>query len=397
MTDQQRRADGCPVRRYTTGRSGSPALTAFSEMDDHRSAAGPVMWTEESGGHWVFTNHESVTTVLNDSELWSNAVDFTFSPEPQMMPPLMLDGEEHLKWRRLLAPWFSPAHIRSLRPGQERMAKEVIDDIAPRGQCDYLSEVARSFPPMVVLRLLGLPLEDSPMFLEIVERAVGRSDEGPAGLERATQDLMNYLSRHLDSRRARPSAPATDILSAAITWEIDGQPPDEESLLKCLTLLTVAGIDTTASQLAWTMLHLATHPDDRRRLTSSPESVNSIVEESLRLFPVAQQPRRATRDATVFGCEVRRGDNAVVAMSAAGRDPEVFENAATFWPGRDDSNSHATLGAGRHLCLGGHLARQEMAVVLSAWHEVIPDYELTAWPDETCGVVWSVDELLLTW
>ncbi|MFC7566030.1 cytochrome P450 [Actinomadura namibiensis] len=385
-----------PVRDYVTGRAGALAMTGFREMDEHRAAAGAFMWTEDAGGHWVFTSHDSVMDALLDDDLWSNAVDFTFNPDAPKLPPLMLDGEEHLKWRRLLAAWFTPRRIRSMRDRQRAMAAEVIDGVAARGECDYLADVARVFPTMVVLQLMGLPMEDTPMFLDIVERAVGRSPEGPAGCEPAERELMAYLADLLAQRRAHPDPEARDVVSAAVGWKLDDAPVDDEELLKCLTLLTVAGLDTTASQVSWTMLHLATHPEHRRRLVAEPELADQVVEESLRVFPIAQQPRKATRDAVFHGCPVRKGDNALVAMAAAGRDSSAYPRATEFDLDRGDV-SHASLGAGRHLCLGAHLARQEMVLLLQEWHRRIPEYRLVEWPTETCGVVWSVDELRLAW
>jgi len=386
----------CPVRDYVTGRSGAPAMTGFHEMDQHRATAGPIMWTEDAGGHWVFTSHDSVMDALRDDDLWSNAVDYTFNPDAPKLPPLMLDGEEHRKWRRLLAAWFTPGRIRSMRDEQRAMAAAVIDEVAARGECDYLADVARVFPTMVILQLMGLPTEDTPVLLDIVERAVGRSPEGPAGLQRAELELMDYLAGLLAQRRAHPDPEARDVVSAAVSWRLDGVPVGDEELLKCLTLMTVAGLDTTASQVSWTMLHLATHPEHRRRLVAEPELAGHVVEESLRAFPIAQQPRKATRDAVFHGCPIRKGDNAVVAMAAAGRDSSAYPHATEFDLDRGDV-SHASLGAGKHFCLGAHLGRQEMVLLLQEWHRRIPEYRLVEWPTETCGVVWSVDELRLAW
>jgi cytochrome P450 len=395
-TPPESTAHNHPVRSYVTGRSGAPAMTGFQEMDGHRVAAGPAMWTEDAGGHWVFTSHASVMDALRDHDLWSNAVDYTFNPDTPKLPPLMLDGEEHLKWRRLLAEWFTPARVRSMADEQRAMAGAVIDEVAALGRCDYLVDIARVFPTMVVLRLLGLHTEDTPVLLDIVERAVGRSPEGPAGLESAERDLMDYLSVLLAQRRANPDPEARDVVSAAVRWELDGKPLEDEELLKCLTLLTVAGLDTTASQASWTMLHLATHAEHRRRLVAEPELADRFVEESMRLYPIAQQPRVATRDTVFHGCPIRKGDNAVVAMAAAGRDPAAYPQATEFVLDRGNV-VHATLGAGRHLCLGAHLARQEMVLLLQEWHRRIPEYRLVEWPTETCGVVWSPDELHLAW
>ena len=170
----------------------------------------------------------------------------------------------------------------------------------------------------------------------------------------------------------------------------------EQDILSCLTTLTAAGLDTVAAQSSWTMLHLATHPEHRARLVAAPEMAAYVVEESLRTFPIAQSSRTAIRDGELAGCPIRKGDNAVFSLTAAGRDPERYPHADEFDMDRSDTR-HVSLGHGPHTCLGAHLARQEMALLLEEWHRRIPEYSLVGWPTETAGAVRTVDALRLAW
>jgi cytochrome P450 len=158
----------------------------------------------------------------------------------------------------------------------------------------------------------------------------------------------------------------------------------------------MAGLDTVAAQSSYALLHLATHPQDRARVAQTPELIPGAVEELLRAYPIVQTARKATRDAEFHGCPIKAGDMAAFPLAAAGRDESVYPNARQVDLDRDVTR-HLSFGGGPHRCLGSHLARQELTVLLAEWHRQIPDYELVDVPAEHSGGVWGLQALPLRW
>jgi cytochrome P450 len=310
----------------------------------------------------------------------------------------MLDPPEHGKWRHLLAGYFSPPTVKRMADEQRAYAAELIDAIAARGSCDYVADFAHLFPTTIFLRILGAPTDMLPTFMAWEEAILRRSeDAAPDAAMAAMVQVMQYFGGLIEERRAA-GADGGDIISAAIGWEIDGEPVQDQDVLSCLLLLFMAGLDTVAAQLSYGMHHLATHPADRERLTSEPALVPSVVEEVLRTFPIVQTARKVTADTDFHGCPVRAGDMVVFPIGSANRDERSFPDATEFQVDRGPTR-HIAFGAGPHRCLGSHLARQEMAIALEEWHRRIPAYRLD--PDrpvvEHGGGVYGLDSLPLVW
>jgi cytochrome P450 len=166
-----------------------------------------------------------------------------------------------------------------------------------------------------------------------------------------------------------------DLVSAALSWTIDGQPiPDADLLSMCL-LLFMAGLDTVTCQLMWSLHHLATHPDDRRRLVEDPSLIPSAVEEFLRVYTIVRPARKIMRDVEWQGCPMKAGEMIFLPLSGACRDPQVFSDPGEVVLDRSPNN-HIAFGAGPHRCLGGHLARREMRIALEEWLTRIPDFRI---------------------
>lgn len=385
----------CPVEDYTSYGTG-PALTFFQRMDAYQDRARPVMRSEEADGYWVFTDHEAIQDGLQRSDLWSSSIVVPTDPNPPYKwIPLMLDPPEHTPWRQLLRGYFSPKRVRGMADEQRRLAGEIIDGLAGRGECEFVREVAAVFPSTIFLQIMGMPVSKLPEFMEwegMILHSGGDREKAATGM----MLVMGYFGELIAERRAAPDPEAADIVSTALNWEIDGEPVSDEDLLNCMLLLFMAGLDTVASQSSYMFLHMATHPEDRKRVTSDPDLVPIVVEEILRAYPIVQTARKAVKDEEFHGCPVKAGDMAVFPLSAAGRDETVHPGARGVDLDRD-STKHLSFGAGPHRCLGSHLARQELAVLLTEWHRRIPHYEVAEQPTEHSGGVWGLNELRLRW
>ena len=178
---------------------------------------------------------------------------------------------------------------------------------------------------------------------------------------------------------------------------IDGEPISQEYLLSILVTLVMAGLDTTKSQLGFNFHHLATHPDDRRRLVEDPTGFPTAIEEMLRAFAFVPPARKLAADIDFEGCPMKKGQMVLMPLWSANRDSRAFPNATDVMLDRSP-NRHIAFGAGPHRCAGAHLARRELLIAMEEWHTLIPDYEIdTTEPLVEHGWQLGLDALPLRW
>jgi cytochrome P450 len=167
-----------------------------------------------------------------------------------------------------------------------------------------------------------------------------------------------------------------------------------------LTVLVLAGLDTTRASLGFLFKHLAEHPEDRHRLVEDPALIASAVEESLRYYTIIfEDGRKVTRDTEFYGCPLKKGDMVCGLVAGANRDPRVYERAEEFVIDRR-GNHHLGFAGGPHRCLGAHLARREMRIAVEEWLRVIPDFTLESTEpllERGGGAMMSLFTLPLTW
>ncbi len=185
---------------------------------------------------------------------------------------------------------------------------------------------------------------------------------------------MQYMQGLIDARRR--DGYGEDVVSYLMQHDADGVRLTDDEIARMLFLIMIAGIDTTWSAIGFSLLHLATHPEDRRRLVAEPDLVPSAVEEFLRAYSPVFVARVTGADAEVNGCPVDAGQWTMLSYPSANRDPEAFERADEVLIDRQE-NRHAAFGLGVHRCLGSNLARLEMCIAIEMFMEQFPDFELT--------------------
>jgi cytochrome P450 len=167
-----------------------------------------------------------------------------------------------------------------------------------------------------------------------------------------------------------------------------------------LTVLVLAGLDTTRATLGYLFWHLATHPEQRRRLVAEPELIPSAVEEALRFYPIVfGDGRKVTRDTEFHGVQLRQGDMVYALVAGANRDPRAYERADEFLVDRK-RNNHMGFANGPHRCLGLHLARRELQIALEEWLRVIPDFDIATdapLSERGGGAMMTLTSLPLAW
>lgn len=372
----------CPVMHDFRFVGAGEAMHAFERYDELQDEHRIVRVEEPGGSYYLPLDRELIVEGMQDPRRFSSRALTPLQPNPNFTAiPIMLDPPEHTKWRKLLSAYFGVKRMASLDPRIREICGGLVDRVAGAGECDFVEDVAFRFPTTVFLEIFGLPPAELDTFLEI-ERAVLHPDEnGELQRERqlsAAISLYQRLSEVIAERRAAPEPGATDILSDALSWRIDGRPVDDSEIVSCCLLLFMAGLDTVANALSFSLHHLARNPSDREWLLVDPKGrAPQAAEELLRAFPIGQVARKVARDTELGGVELHEGDMVLFALAAANRDPVHVAHAREVDFEREPVPVYS-FGTGPHRCLGAHLARREMAVALELWHERIPEYSLAS-------------------
>jgi cytochrome P450 len=374
-----------------------PEGTWFKTYDALRGRF-PWYRNEFGPGFWTVCNYEGILQILQNPEVFSSSVVVAYEPDPPYKwIPEMLDGDEHRQWRHQLGPLFSPVAVERLDGTVRARAVELIDVLADRGSCDFMADFAQRFPTTIFLELMGLPVDELDQFLQWEHDILhaGASDE--AGMQKQMAAMMAVMGRFDAVIAERREQPRDDIVSKALTYEIDGRPVSDADLLSFCLLMFMAGLDTVSVTLGWTFLHLARSDDDRNRIVTDPAIIPTAIEEFLRAYAIVIPARKVMKDIEVQGCPMKVGDMVNVPLNAATRDDAAFPNGA----GADITrtpNKHIGFGAGPHRCLGSHLARRELKIALEEWHKRIPHYRVASGSQllETGGQL-GLEALPLRW
>jgi cytochrome P450 len=330
---------------------------------------------ESEDGTWVLASAEAVEFAHRNPGLFSS--DGVFASGLQVPAvPVGVDPPAHVKYRRILDPMFSPRIINGLEDELRAQVRELVLAFAPKGRCDAIADLARLYPTQVFLTMLGLPLADRDHLVELVETQVEHSTTGltePSPTARkAMTDLFSYMAHYIDVKRQQPG---DDVLARVLALEGEDAWSTEEVLGMCV-IFTMAGLDTVTGAIGFLLYHLARNPGLRRRVVADPSLVGPVIEEVLRLeTPSPHQPRITTQDVEVCGVTIPAGSKAIIFTATANRDPARYAHADEL-DVDDDVQGHTTFGGGIHRCLGSHLARRELKLVIEEFHRLIPEYDI---------------------
>jgi cytochrome P450 len=279
-----------------------------------------------------------------------------------------LDPPDHPRVRSLVSKAFTPRRIAELAPWIAATAEQLLDEIGDPGEIDLLRRFAHQLPSFVISELLGVPTGDrdrltawSDAVAPLLGLQVSADDRARAIA--AAEDFHAYLSALLDERRHRPGA---DLLSALLAAEENGQRLERAELLSLAATLYSAGHRTTRDLFTNGMAALLAEPDRYRRVTEGTWTVAQVVEEFLRYeTPTLFVARVPLEPVTIGGVEIDAWQPVLVLLSAANRDPAVFDDPDQFRPGRGGPLA-LSFAYGAHFCLGASLARAEAEIMLGA-------------------------------
>ncbi|HET6970652.1 MAG TPA: cytochrome P450 [Phenylobacterium sp.] len=346
----------------------------------------PVAWHDEPAGKgfWAVTRHADVWAVDRDFQTYSSEPTImindpladagSFGPHKMM---LMMDPPEHTAFRKLIRSEFTEPSARLRQARIQALAKQIVDAVIRRGECDFVGEVAGEMPSFVIAELMGLPLEDGRelyKLTEIIHTAPEALPPGAGG--QAVMKMFEYGSKVIAEKRARPG---DDLASKLLACEVDGRRLEDTEFLLFFLLLVDAGGDTTRNLLSGGLLALMEHPDQYAWLMADLDArLGTAREELLRwTSPVIYMRRTARKDAELGGQTIREGDKVVMYFGAANRDPAVFERPDVLDLSRPD-NPHIAFGTGPHGCLGQHIARIEIDAMLREVLTRMKAFELAA-------------------
>ena len=339
----------------------------------------PVARGPLNGGP-ILLRYDDVLYALRHPEIFSSSFDAVITlGNDRPMIPLQIDPPDQLRYRRLLDPLFSRKRMMELEPEVRRLANELIDDFIEDGECEFDRAFAIPFPCTVFLRLLGLPVEELDLLLELKDGIIRPAARDLEQADRIRVEMGKRIYARFDSALdERVRERRDDLLSHLIDAEVDGERLSRSEMLDICYLFLLGGLDTVTASLGCFMAYLAQHPEQRRRLVDDPALIPSAVEELLRWeTPVIMVVRLVKQDVTIGGEQLKAGEVVTLLLGSADTDEDEFPD-----PDRVDfergNNRHLAFSGGPHRCLGSHLARMELRVALEALHARIPDYAIKA-------------------
>jgi cytochrome P450 len=356
---------------------------------------------------WVLSRYADVEAVLTDRGFGSDERKLTRFPKMEartrragiassyengLSTMLREDEPNHTRLRSLASHAFTPPAVRRMRPQIEGQLEVAFKRIPTSGSFDLISAFAAPFPVMVIAGILGVPASDWDRFYawsEQIVMAIGDGDRDQRDVaERARIELGDYLREVASDRRA---APRGDVISSLVQAEEEGDRLSIDELVAIATLLLVAGNETTTKLIGNSMLALLENPDQLNLLREAPERIPAAVEEFLRFDgPVQLTSRVVLEDRSFLGRDFKKGQQILLLLAAANRDPAQFEDPDRLDVTREECR-HLAFSKGAHFCLGARLARLETSLALEALITRLPGLRLASGPG---AIEWGTNTIL---
>ena len=365
-----------------------PGLPFFAEPE-------PMSAMIEAGpGYYAVTRHADIMTASGTPPVFSSAAGATSIPD---LPAefleffgsmINMDAPQHVRLRKIVSAGFTPRVMRQMETDVQTVASAIVDDVAGKGSCDFVSDIAARLPLQVVCQLMGVPKSQEEMIFRNSNIILGAADpeyvpEGgdlaPAllGAGAELSELVQELTRE---RRENPTG---DLVSALANAEVDGERLTDSEIGSFFVLLSVAGNETTRNAINHALVALTQDPAQRARWQDNFEAVApAAVEEIVRFSsPVTWMRRTVRQDTTLGDQDLCAGDKLLLFYNSGNRDETVFADPDSFRVDRSPNPHLGFGGAGPHHCLGAHLARREITVM---WRELftrLPDIHAAGEPE----------------
>ena len=352
---------------------------AYRWLRDHS----PVHW-DPVQRIWGISRYSDVVRVERDTARYTSS-DGSRPHTDQRADTSMInkDDPEHMRQRKLVAHRFMPRSVRGHEDWVRSVVTELIDDVAPRGECEAVEELASRLPAKVICRLLGYSPDKWPLVRKWSEQTMYQAGQTPADgrvLEPSGEmstAMIEFASETLQVIAERRANPVDDLISVWTHSEVDGRPWTDHEVLAETILVLDGGAETTRTVIGSVILELARRPEERQRLLDDPALLKRVaVEEFIRwVSPISNMRRTVTEDHELEGETLHQGDELLLLYGSANRDDRVFDDPERFDVGRGGEH-HVAFGFGTHFCLGASLARLEIRVMFEELLRRIPDWRL---------------------
>jgi cytochrome P450 len=378
--------------RFTA--QGDDPFLALCRMHD----LPPVVWTHDASygrPGWVVTRHAAMSEVLMDPARFAaerKGMIADLLGVPLRLNPIEIDPPAHHGYRRNLNPHFTPKAVQALEQAVRASCAELIESFAQAGGCEFVHDFAIRFPTHVFLDLMALPRDKAADFIQWEDDLMRATD--PLQRVAAARSIYAYLEEH---KARQVTAPANALNRGIVQGEFHGRPLEHLEAMGMYYVLWVGGLDTVYSTLGWIMRAVATDPGLQDRLRNDPGLIPAAVEEFTRAFAVVVTHREVAQDCEFFGAPLRRGDEINLPLALAGRDPAVFADPHTIDLARKPR--HIGFGTGTHNCLGVHLAKRELRIVLEEFLARFRNIRLAEGGEcrHHTGRTFGMDHLPLAW
>lgn len=338
--------------------------------------------------YWAVLHREHVDEIAKNTAVFSSEArltipaeydDETIAMQTQML--VNMDPPKHGKFRRIARNAFTPKAVESYHETFSRYTKEIIDAVASKGECEFITDVAAELPLMAILDLCGVPREDRSkfftwtnqmMFQEDADIGGGDPEAAAAAAQAAAAEIYVYAG---ELAKKHAETPLTNIVGSLLDGEVEDEKLSEEEFQLFFLMLIAAGNESTRSVTAHGMRLLMENPDQLQMLVDNPEMIPDACEEMLRYNPAFVTMRRTVmEDTEVAGVPMQKGDKVLLHWHLINQDEEIFDDPMRFDITRaqrqpDLAREHRSFGIGVHFCLGAHLARMEMQIM---FQEIIP-------------------------
>ena len=287
---------------------------------------------------------------------------------------IMMDPPTHTQHRRMVAPGFAPGRLNALIPEIRTRCVEILESIAGRGECEFVSNVAAELPIQMLAELLGVEQEDRKKLFEWSNTMIGGDDPD---MRIGRDDVMSVFGElfqySVALRESRQENPGDDLISMLVNTRIDGKPMELGDYVSAFILLVVAGNETTRNSISGGVLALSQYPEERRKLIDDPSLIPDAIDEIIRwVAPVVYMRRTALEDTKVGEKIIKNGDCLALWYMSGNRDEDKWDDPFSFNVTRNGPR-HLSFGYGQHLCIGWRLAEIQLTVCLEELLKRFPD------------------------
>ena len=350
-----------------------------------REAPG-IFYTPRNGGHWVAIAHEAAFEFARNYDVFSNALD------GQLLIPISLDPPEHKAHRSVLATVFAPQKVKALGESIRELAAELIQSIAGKGGCEFVSSVSEPLPVIIFMKIMGIPQVHLRVLRDLVEASMHESDH-----ELRDVHFMKIAEITDEVVRERQKKRKDDLISQLIDTPIEGRALSFEELRAYIIMLLTGGLDTVVNAISLITRHLALDQELQANLRQNPEIIPEVLEELIRRYAITTTLRKVRKDYNYGEVPFRAGDMLLIHYQAAAVDPRAYPEPGRIVVGRKEPA--ISFGVGRHRCVGSHLARLELQIFIEEILSRIPTFRLVQDrpPTIRAGHVVSVENLHIRW